>query len=271
MVATRSTVLSILLAGIFCASTVWAGDGVRVALQAGFGILNYEEGTKAFGTSIQSESSSRILLLEGLVELPTASDFYISGLFAAGGTRLDDETWFQDGALRQTNDIQVDLYNMELRLGYRIPVREGGGLHASVFLNAGYDMFSFERSNFVVLGEPRPLPNVMEEFDLLRVGAGMTGAVDLNRWFLNGEAGFGRYLDGRVTNSAFPGITLETGGNRWQVEIGAGRRLSGTVTLGLTARFSETDLEESEPVTGVVFPNSRTWISTLDLRLSKVF
>lgn len=269
MVKTRFIFLVFLLMGVLCGSSVSARDTARLAFQAGMGSLDYEESTEAFGTHIQSESSARIILLEGLGELPVSSALYATGLVTAGGTLSENENWSENGALRQTNDLQVDLYNFEIRLGYRFPVRESSGLSASVYVSTGYDMYSFERSNFVVLGVPQPIPIVTEEFDLLRLGAGIQAAMDVNGWSFFGEAGYGRYLDGQVNNSAFPGITLETEGDRWQVEIGADRWLSPTMSLGLTARFSEVVLDESEPVSGVIFPNSRTAINSLNLSLTK--
>jgi len=271
MVKTRFIFLVFLLMGVLYGSSVSARDTARLVFQAGMGSLDYEESTEAFGTHIQSESSARIILLEGLGELPVSSAFYAAGLVTAGGTLSDNENWSENGALRQTNDLQVDLYNFEIRLGYRFPVRERSGFSAAVYVNTGYDMYSFERSNFVVLGVPQPIPIVTEEFDLLRLGAGIQAAMDVNGWSFFGEAGYGRYLDGQVNNSAFPGITLETEGDRWQVEIGADRWLSATILLGLTGRVMEMDLDESEPVSGVIFPNSRTTINSLNLRLTKVF
>lgn len=271
MPGTRLTFLACILTGILCSSLVSAQNSPRLLFQAGMGSLDYEESTDAFGTNIRSESSARIILLEGLGELPVSSTLYAAGLITAGGTLLDDENWFENGSLRQTNDIQIDLYNFELRLGYRLPARQSSGFSATVYINTGYDTYSFERSNFAVLGVPQSIPIVTEDFDLLRFGAGFKVLKEFERWSFFGEGGYGRYLYGQVNNSAFPGITLETEGKRWQVEIGADRRLSETLLLGLTGRVMEMDLDESEPVSGVIFPSSRTGINTLNLRLTKVF
>ena len=268
---TKLIFITFLLMGIPFYSSASAMENAKLIFQTGMGSLDYEESTDAFGSSIESESSSRVFLLEVLGELPVSSVLFAGGLVTAGWTSSGDEIWWENGSLRQTNDLQIDLYNLELRLGYRFPVRENSGFSASVYVNTGYDVFSFERSNFVVLGVPQSIPTVTEEFDLLRLGAGIQAAMDVQRWSFFGEAGYGRYLDGQVNNSAFPGITLETEGNRWHVEIGVDRRLSTALSLGLALSSSMVDLQESEPVSGVVFPNSRTGINSLNLRLTKVF
>ena len=240
--------------------------GGQVTVRSGYGRFGYSEKTSAFGSTVSSESESPIYLLEGVGRIDLPRGLFLQGSLGVGRTGEDRETWRNDGVVAQTNELQVDLFTAEGRFGVRWQ-SEPEGRSWDLFAALGYDALTFARDDFVVNGVPQPLAEVTEDFRLPRGGLGVVLTLPRGRWSLEGEATVDWYLEARVENSALPGITFDTEGYRWDLDLRAGYQLSAAVLLGAGVSYTAIELEQSGIEAGTVFPDSSTGILALHLNL----
>ncbi len=229
---------------------------------SGFGVIKYEEHSTALGTNREAESKQNAFLfgVSGEYSFPKPENFY-AGITTDWAVGLEDEeTWKNNSAKSQTNDMRIFGQFYDFRFGYKDSV---DSFYYRLYVSGGWDGLHFRRSNFVVSGTAVS-GTVTEDFSLWRTGAGLGLGYKAGKWALDGRLAYSYYPMGSVKNSSYPDITFDTNGTCLDMGIGIAREITKRMNFYTGVSYTLIELDESAIIRSgsrqVIFPNSKTEI-----------
>ena len=250
----------------------YAGN-LGFGVHSGYGVIKYEEQTTALGTDLEGESKQNAFLFgvsgeysfclkacSPQVNLPRQKNFY-AGITTDWAVGLEnEETWKNNGAKSQTNDMRIFGQFYDFRFGYKDSV---DSFYYRFYVSGGWDGLHFRRSNFVVSGTAVS-GTVTEDFSLWRTGAGLGLGYKPGKWALDGRLAYSYYPRGSVKNSSYPAITFDTNGTCMDMGIGIAREITKRINFYAGVSYTLIELDESNIMRNgsgqVIFPNSKTEI-----------
>jgi hypothetical protein len=229
-------------------------------VHGGYGVIQYEEETSAFGTDIEAESTMNTMLfgISGEYSFKKPDNFF-AAIVTDWTVGLEDrETWDVNNVQVQSNDINMSGQFYDARFGYK----NGSEKYYYRFhVSGGWDGLRFKRKQYIWRGFPIS-GDTTEDISLWRVGAGTGAGYKLGSWALDGRIAYSYHVKGRVDNSALSDVTFKTKGTCLDGGVGAARQINENTGFyfGISYslfRLDESDIEQSGG-TAVMYPASKT-------------
>ncbi len=232
------------------------GAGVH----GGYGVINYEEETSAFGDNVESESTLNTILfgISGEYSFKKPEHFFAAVVTDWTIGLEDKENWEFNDVHVQSNDIDISGQFYDVRFGYK---KSHEKMYYRMHISGGWDGLTFKRKDYVWRGIAIS-GNSTEEVSLWRVGAGTGMGYKLGSWALDGRIAYSYHIKGRVDNSQLSDVAFKTKGTCLDGGVGAARQIADNTGFYFGISYSLFELDESDiEISGgtpVIYPASRT-------------
>ena len=205
-------------------------------VHSGYGIIKFEEKENNLGTNFESESEQNAFLFGGSGEysFKKPKNFFagITTDWAFGLT--DTETWTEEGAQFQTNDIKFFGQFYDLRFGYKNSLDK---LYYRIYVSGGWDGLHFKRDEINRRGARIP-GDITEDIRLWRTGVGAGFGYRIREWAIDGRVAYSYYPAGETEDSSLPQLTFDTDGTCLDVGLGVARGIRDNLSFYIGGSYT---------------------------------
>lgn len=238
-------------------------------IHSGYGTVKYNEKSP----DIEAESSQDVFLFGVSVEYSfPGHENYFANITTDWTVGLEGrETWRENGAEFQTNDMKISGQFYDLRLGYK---DSPGDFYYRFYVSGGWDGMHFRRDKSVWRGFLITKDN-SEDISLWRAGAGTGFGYKRGDWALDARLAYSYYPIARADNSSLSRYTFDTEGTCLDMGIGIARNVAKNINFYAGFSYTLIRLQKSDIRKGgsiqAVFPESKMEIMAGVINLTYSF
>jgi len=213
---------------LFFPQAIHAAD-MSIDVQAGYGVLKFEEHEDYRGDVFVTDSDYKAILLglSGEYSFAGHGNIY-TGINADWAFGLKDrEIWYRNDTEVQQNDMELSMQFYDLRIGYK---NRNGNLYYRLYISGGWDGLTFTRNKYVWLGNALTKLSV-EDMSLWKAGIGTGIGFRKNKWFLDGSLAYSYYPYGETVDSSLSDTTFDTDGYRLNIDLGLTRKINDSLDV----------------------------------------
>ena len=205
-------------------------------VHTGYGVIQFEEKEDYLGTRFESESRQPAVLFGGSGEysFKKPKNFF-AGITTDWAFGLKDrETWTEEGAQFQTNDMRIFGQFYDLRFGYKNSLDK---LYYRIYVSGGWDGLHFKRDKINRRGAQIPGDST-EDIRLWRTGVGAGFGYRIREWALDGRVAYSYYPEGETEDSSLPQLTFDTDGTCLDVGLGVARGIRENLSFYIGGSYT---------------------------------